>query len=127
MYGNVEQIEFYPGLFAEDVRRNAALPPLIGRLVAIDAFSQAFTNPLLSPRVFNPQTFSPLGWDLIRTTGSLSDLLHRNIPDSGRRYDACDDASRLGADLSSTIGRGFGPCGRLHGRESNRRPAARAD
>jgi prostaglandin-endoperoxide synthase 2 len=87
LYGKVEQVEFYPGLFAEDVRPNAALPPLIGRLVAIDAFSQAFTNPLLSPRVFNPQTFSPLGWDLIRTTGSLSDLLHRNIPDTGRRYD----------------------------------------
>jgi prostaglandin-endoperoxide synthase 2 len=87
LYGKVEQVEFYPGLFAEDVRPNAALPPLIGRMVAIDAFSQAFTNPLLSPRVFNPQTFSPLGWDLIRTTGSLSDLLHRNIPDTGRRYE----------------------------------------
>ena len=35
-------------------------------MVAIDAFSQAFTNPLLSPRVYNPQTFSPLGWQLIR-------------------------------------------------------------
>ena len=87
LYGKVEQIEFYPGLFAEDVRPNAALPPLVGRLVAIDAFSQAFTNPLLSPRVFNPQTFSPLGWELIRTTGSLSELLHRNVPDTGRRYE----------------------------------------
>ena len=68
LYGDVDHIEFYPGLFAEDVRRNAVLPPLIGRMVAIDAFSQAFTNPLLAPRVFNPQTFSPLGWNLIRTT-----------------------------------------------------------
>jgi len=25
--------------------------------VAIDAFTQAFTNPLLAPRVFNPATF----------------------------------------------------------------------
>jgi prostaglandin-endoperoxide synthase 2 len=87
LYGSVDEIEFYPGLFAEDVRRNAVLPSLIGRMVALDAFSQAFTNPLLSPRVFNPQTFSPLGWELIRTTGTLSDLLHRNIPDTGRRYD----------------------------------------
>ena len=71
--------------FAEDVRPNAVLPPLIGRLVAIDAFSQAFTNPLLSPRVFNPDTFSPLGWRLIGETHTLSDLLHRNIPDPGRR------------------------------------------
>jgi prostaglandin-endoperoxide synthase 2 len=87
VYGSVDEIELYPGLFAEDVRPNAVLPALIGRLVAIDAFSQAFTNPLLSPRVFNPGTFSPLGWELIRDTGSLSDLLHSNVPDTGRRYD----------------------------------------
>ena len=86
LYGSVDEIEFYPGLFAEDVRPNAVLPPLIGRLVAIDAFSQAFTNPLLSPRVFNPATFSPLGWELIRSTKTLSDLLHRNVPGE-RRYE----------------------------------------
>jgi len=84
LYRDVDQIEFYPGLFAEDVRRNAVLPPLIGRMVAIDAFSQAFTNPLLSPRVFNPETFSPLGWNLIRTTRTLSDMVQRNVPDRGR-------------------------------------------
>jgi prostaglandin-endoperoxide synthase 2 len=86
LYGDVDAVELYPGLFAEDVRRNAVLPALIGRLVAIDAFSQAFTNPLLSPRVFNPGTFSPLGWELIRTTRTLSDLVHRNVPDRGRPY-----------------------------------------
>jgi prostaglandin-endoperoxide synthase 2 len=87
VYSSVDDVELYPGLFAEDVRRNAVLPALIGRLVAIDAFSQAFTNPLLAPRVFNPQTFSPYGWELIRTTNTLSDLLHRNVPDTGRRYE----------------------------------------
>jgi prostaglandin-endoperoxide synthase 2 len=84
LYRDVDHIEFYPGLFAEDVRRNSVLPPLIGRMVAIDAFSQAFTNPLLSPRVFNPETFSPLGWNLIRTTRTLSDVVHRNVPDHVR-------------------------------------------
>jgi Animal haem peroxidase len=86
LYEDVDAVELYPGLFAEDVRPNAVLPALIGRMVAIDAFSQAFTNPLLSPRVFNPQTFSPLGWELIASTNTLSDLLHRNVPD-GRRYE----------------------------------------
>jgi prostaglandin-endoperoxide synthase 2 len=84
LYGDVDRIEFYPGLFAEDVRRNAVLPPLIGRMVAIDAFSQAFTNPLLSPRVFNAGTFSPLGWNMIRDTSAVSDLVHRNVP-AGKR------------------------------------------
>ena len=84
LYGDVDSIELYPGLFAEEVRRNAVLPPLIGRMVAIDAFSQAFTNPLLSPRVFNAETFSPLGWNLVRTTRTLSDLVRRNVPDHAR-------------------------------------------
>ncbi len=86
VYGDVDAVEFYPGLFAEDTRRNAVLPALIGRMVAIDAFSQAFTNPLLAPRVFNPETFSPYGWDLIRRTSTLSDLVHRNVPESDRRF-----------------------------------------
>jgi prostaglandin-endoperoxide synthase 2 len=86
VYGSVDEVELYPGLFAEDTRPNAVLPSLIGRMVAIDAFSQAFTNPLLAPRVFNPQTFSPVGWELIRSTRTLSDLLHRNIPGGSRGY-----------------------------------------
>jgi len=87
VYRSVDAVEFYPGLFAEDVRRNAVLPALIGRMVSIDAFSQAFTNPLLAPRIFNPQTFSPSGWEMIRATNTLSQLLHRNVPESGRRYE----------------------------------------
>jgi prostaglandin-endoperoxide synthase 2 len=85
VYGHVDAVEFYPGLFAEDVQANGVLPPLIGRMVAADAFSQAFTNPLLAPRVFTEQTFSPLGWSLIHERHRLSDLVHRNTPPAGRR------------------------------------------
>ena len=52
-YVDVERIEFFTGLFAEDPRPNSVLPSLLGRMVGIDAFSQALTNPLLAPRVFN--------------------------------------------------------------------------
>jgi len=86
LYGEVDRVEFVPGLFAEDTRPNSVLPPLIGRLVGIDAFSQAFTNPLLAQRVFREETFSPLGWKLIHQPHTLSDLLHRNIPDRGTRH-----------------------------------------
>ena len=85
-YQSVERIEFYVGLFAEDARPNSVLPSLIGRMVGVDAFSQALTNPLLAPRVFHPRTFSPLGWNTIRTTRNLSDLLHRNVPARDRPY-----------------------------------------
>jgi prostaglandin-endoperoxide synthase 2 len=86
VYGGVDQLEFYPGLFAEDPRPNSVLPALIGRMVGIDAFSQALTNPLLAPRLFNEQTFSPLGMEVIRTTKTLSDVLNRNVPESPGRH-----------------------------------------
>ena len=82
LYGHVDRIEFFAGLFAEDARPNSVLPSLIGRMVGVDAFSQALTNPLLSPRVFNAETFSPLGMEIIAGTTRLSDILHRNIPES---------------------------------------------
>jgi prostaglandin-endoperoxide synthase 2 len=79
-YGTVEDIEFYVGLFAEDPRPGSALGSLTGRMVGIDAFSQALTNPLLAPQVFDETTFSPLGWHIIKTTRRLSDLVNRNVP-----------------------------------------------
>jgi prostaglandin-endoperoxide synthase 2 len=83
----VDRIEFYTGLYSEDIRPNSVLPSLIGRMVGIDAFSQAFTNPLLAPRIYNEKTFSELGIEIIRDTNSLSDILHRNIPDgSDKRF-----------------------------------------
>jgi heme peroxidase len=86
LYGTVEEIEFFPGLFAEDARPNSVLPSLIGRMVGVDAFSQALTNPLLSPRVFNEQTFAPLGMDIIGGTRRLSDIVNRNVPEAPGEY-----------------------------------------
>jgi prostaglandin-endoperoxide synthase 2 len=54
-------------------------------MVAADAFSQAFTNPLLSRRVFTEATFSPLGWKLVHEPQTLSRLVDRNVP-PGRRH-----------------------------------------
>ena len=79
-YSSLEDVDFYIGLFAEDTERNSPLPPLILRMVAVDAFSQALTNPLLSEHVFRPDTFSTIGWNAIQSTGSLHDILIRNNP-----------------------------------------------
>ena len=86
LYGHVDNVEFYVGIFAEDTRENSAVSSLIGRLVGIDAFSQALTNPLLSGHVFNARTFSKLGLATIAQTKTLSDVLHRNIPARDTRY-----------------------------------------
>lgn len=84
-YKNVDDIDFYVGLFAEDNVKNSPLPPLLLRFVAVDAFSQALTNPLLSKHVFNPETFSKPGWEAINNTQTLGDILARN---SGTGIDA---------------------------------------
>jgi prostaglandin-endoperoxide synthase 2 len=81
LYRDVDQLEFFVGLFAEDVRENSALSPLIGRMVGVDAFSQALTNSLLSLHVFKPETFSEVGWKIIQETNSLAQVLQRNVRD----------------------------------------------
>ena len=86
LYGHVDNIELYVGLYAEDLRTNSALPSLVGRLIGIDAFSQVLTNPLLAESVFHPETFSPVGWEEIQNTNTLSQLLHRNISQSDKKY-----------------------------------------
>ena len=77
-YRNVNEVDYYVGLFAEDGTPNSPLPPLMMRMVAVDAFSQALTNPLLSKSVFIPKNFSREGWQVIQDTRSLEDLVKRN-------------------------------------------------
>ena len=80
LYGTPDKVEFYPGLFAEDLVDDSPLPGLLMRMVAVDAFTQALTNPLLSAHVYNAGTFTPWGLDLIENTHKLGDILARNVP-----------------------------------------------
>jgi prostaglandin-endoperoxide synthase 2 len=84
LYGEPDNVEFYPGLFAEDRVPDCPLPELLLRMVAVDAFSQALTNPLLSEHVFNANTFTQWGLDLINNTSKLGDILARNVPARGK-------------------------------------------
>jgi Animal haem peroxidase len=83
LYGHPDNVEFYPGLFAEDRAADSPLPQLLLRMVAVDAFTQALTNPLLSEHVFNADTFTPWGLDTIHNTSKLGDILARNVPVRG--------------------------------------------
>ncbi|MFI7642479.1 peroxidase family protein [Nonomuraea sp. NPDC049400] len=82
LYRDVDDVDLYVGLFAEEPGSpTAILPPLLTKIIAIDAFSQALTNPLLAPRIFNAATFSPEGVRVIAATRTLSDVLRRNTPE----------------------------------------------
>lgn len=80
LYPTVDDIEFYPGIFAEDRIPKSPLPGLLARMVAVDAFSQALTNPLLSEHVFNADTFTDWGFELIKETRSLGHILAQHTP-----------------------------------------------
>ncbi|NEO78459.1 peroxidase family protein [Moorena sp. SIO4G3] len=86
LYGDVNKIEFYVGLYAEDVPPNAAVAALVTRMIAVDAFSQALTNPLLAENIFNEETFSPVGWEVIQNTNTLSDVVNRNTQQQDKSY-----------------------------------------
>ena len=83
LYGDVDRVEFFVGLLAEDLPPRSAVPPLIGRMVAADAFSHALTNPLLAPLVYTEATFTRAGLAEIAATNSLSDLVGRTCPETG--------------------------------------------
>ena len=83
LYGDVNRLEFYTGLFAQPRTKDGPLPPLLQTMVAVDAFSQALTNPLLSEHVWgDPEvqrdTFTAEGIAAIEETATLRDMLERN-------------------------------------------------
>jgi len=91
LYGKVENLEYYVGIFAEPRSENGPLPSLISAMVAMDAFSQAFTNPLLSVHVWGNEanrkaTFTDAGIAEIKRTSVLRDVLARNTTDLGARF-----------------------------------------
>lgn len=82
LYGDVNNLEFYVGLFAEPSSNDGPIPQLALAMVAMDAFTQAFPNPLLSEHVWGNEenrikAFSQIGQEQIEATNSLEDILKR--------------------------------------------------
>ncbi len=91
LYGTVDKLEFYVGLFAEPTQMNGVLPDLLQAMVAMDAFSQALTNPLLSEHVWGNMgnrrlTFTDEGLAEIERTATLRDIVERNSVGLGDRF-----------------------------------------
>ena len=80
LYGDVDGLEWYVGIFAEDHLDDGMMGELLTAMVGYDAFTQALTNPLLSSQVFTEATFTRTGLGIIGSTRSLQQILARNIP-----------------------------------------------
>jgi prostaglandin-endoperoxide synthase 2 len=78
LYGDIDKLEWYVGIFAEDYPDYMMMGELMTYMVANDAFTQALTNPLLARNVFNKATFTKTGMRIIKRTGSLQQIVARN-------------------------------------------------
>jgi prostaglandin-endoperoxide synthase 2 len=79
LYGHIDRVEFLVGLFGEDATDGGLFGDLLSRMVAYDAFTQIFSNPLLSRNVYGPETFTDYGVELIEQTTSVEALVNRNV------------------------------------------------
>lgn len=80
LYGTIDNLEFLIGLFGEKRESGLLFGQLLNNMVAYDALTQIYTNPLLSRNVFNERTFTAYGMELIRTTSTIQQLAERNTP-----------------------------------------------
>src|SRR6478752_4891540 len=78
LYADIDSLEWYVGIFAEDYPDYLMMGELLTTMVANDAFTQALSNPLLARNVFTEATFSPAGMKIIDETTSLQQILARN-------------------------------------------------
>jgi prostaglandin-endoperoxide synthase 2 len=78
LYGDIGNLEWYVGIWAEDHPQDQMMGDLLTYMVGYDAFTQALTNPVLAPQVFNEQTFTAAGLRIIRKTKSLQQIIARN-------------------------------------------------
>jgi prostaglandin-endoperoxide synthase 2 len=81
LYKDVDDVEFLVGLFAQKRTGPGVLPGLLNSMVAVDAFSQILTNPLLSQNVYGPDAFSEFGLQTIKDTTSFHMVVDRNKMD----------------------------------------------
>jgi prostaglandin-endoperoxide synthase 2 len=78
LYGDVDSLEWYVGILAEDYPEDQMMGELLTAMVGYDAFTHALTNPVLAPQVFTESTFARAGLRIVSTTPSLEQILARN-------------------------------------------------
>jgi len=77
LYGDIDNLELTVGLFAEDGGITLT-GDLQTAMVAYDALTQIYTNPLLANENFTDAHFTACGMERINKTHSFQDLANRN-------------------------------------------------
>jgi prostaglandin-endoperoxide synthase 2 len=83
--GGVQHVEYLVGLLAEQHDDGEVLPALLRTMVAVDAFSQILTNPLLAGNIYSDAAFSSVGEKIIDDTRSFQQVVARNCQPGNER------------------------------------------
>ncbi len=81
LYASIDDLDLFVGLFAERHDPGAMTGGLLTRMVAFDAFTHIFGNPLVARGVFGPETFSPEGMALIEATDRFRQVVDWVVTD----------------------------------------------
>jgi prostaglandin-endoperoxide synthase 2 len=76
-YPNVDDVEFFVGLIAEAHPETSSFGETLFTIVAVDAFSQIFTNPLLASEIYEA-ALGPEGMRIVEETKNLEQIVRRN-------------------------------------------------
>jgi len=79
LYGPIDNLELVVGLFAEAPPEGGLFGDLMRTMVAYDAFTQIYTNPLLSQAIHRSEHLTAYGLQLLNDTTSITDLVQRNV------------------------------------------------
>jgi prostaglandin-endoperoxide synthase 2 len=79
LYGSIENLELVVGLFAEAPGEGGLFGELMRTMVAYDAFTQIYTNPLLSRSIHTAEHLTTYGLKLIEETNTITKLVSRNV------------------------------------------------
>ncbi len=77
LYGHIDKLELSVGLFAEEGGRTLT-GGLQTAMVAYDALTQIYTNPLLAKANYTDEHFTSFGMARIKATKTFQDLVDRN-------------------------------------------------
>lgn len=89
VYGTVDKVEFMVGLMAADHGSDSIWGMTMKKFIALDAFSQVFTHPLISKHVWarGEEAFTKYGFELIKSGPyRLKDIVEANTK-SGEKLD----------------------------------------